>query len=551
MRGSNLDINIAVNSDKARADLELLKAQFRATTKEIKALSNEAAKTGDRTKLDAAIPAARAMEAQLKSLNRTFAQTGEVAQATGNKIAISARSFRSFDQAVLSFGKSIGGAQAGLIAFGAVRVFTALTDQIEEARKKLLEIRDAAQQTAQNPAAIKAAQNIAQGVGRSADDATKMLSGVAESLAKVRTEAGTPINPHGVRVLNDAAVQLRSDVDQGVRVLRGADRPTFDLAKAYEMLGINAKNYKGTQEDILRLQQDVFTAFQKSAQQKLFDPVQLNEISKVLFKGLPADAALKILPTLLQNLAQEIEKNKQVVADIANQEALDAATARIKKMVDDQITEHNRLWTAVQTASANALANFVEGIPAWIAGWEQWKQGNKAAVDDMVAYVEGAAARIANALSQAFSSAKQTLTTSFPGDPSIPAMPNGNAAGGMIRGAGSGTSDSILARLSNGEFVMKARAVEHWGPRFMAALNAMQNPFGYHAGGLVRPRFADGGLVAAGGGTGRAVHLHLGGHEFALSGAGGVVESLVTEANRQRMRSGGLKPSWYGGRVSG
>ena len=126
----------------------------------------------------------------------------------------------------------------------------------------------------------------------------------------------------------------------------------------------------------------------------------------------------------------------------------------------------------------------------------------------------------------------------------------GWAAGGMIHGPGSGTSDSILARLSNGEFVMRAAAVRTLGAGFLANLNR------FAGGGMVMPSrgipsFANGGLVTAGAGTGRAVHLHLGGHEFALSGPGGVVDALVTEASRQRMRSGGLKPSWYGGRVSG
>jgi hypothetical protein len=120
------------------------------------------------------------------------------------------------------------------------------------------------------------------------------------------------------------------------------------------------------------------------------------------------------------------------------------------------------------------------------------------------------------------------------------------ASGGAVRGPGTATSDSILARLSNGEFVMRAAAVNRWGPRFMAALNGLQNPFGYAGGGLV-PRFADGGLVTAGAAGGTPVHLHLGGHAFALSGSESVVSSLVTEAHRQRMRSAGTKPSWYGG----
>ena len=38
------------------------------------------------------------------------------------------------------------------------------------------------------------------------------------------------------------------------------------------------------------------------------------------------------------------------------------------------------------------------------------------------------------------------------------------ARGGLVTGPGTGTSDSIAARLSNGEAVMTARAVVDWGP---------------------------------------------------------------------------------------
>jgi LysM repeat protein len=46
------------------------------------------------------------------------------------------------------------------------------------------------------------------------------------------------------------------------------------------------------------------------------------------------------------------------------------------------------------------------------------------------------------------------------------------ATGGMITGRGTGTSDSILARLSNGEFVMSASAVSKYGSGFMSGLNS-------------------------------------------------------------------------------
>ena len=99
-----------------------------------------------------------------------------------------------------------------------------------------------------------------------------------------------------------------------------------------------------------------------------------------------------------------------------------------------------------------------------------------------------------------------------PGAPPT-APPPGFASGGMIRGPGSGTSDSILARLSNGEFVMRAAAVRHYGPELLAMMN-----------GLQLPRFADGGLVetaaaiappAPGRDLGR-VELSIGGESYSV-----------------------------------
>ena len=49
----------------------------------------------------------------------------------------------------------------------------------------------------------------------------------------------------------------------------------------------------------------------------------------------------------------------------------------------------------------------------------------------------------------------------------------GLADGGPVRGAGSSTSDSILARLSNGEYVIKAAAVQHYGASLFEGLNRM------------------------------------------------------------------------------
>ena len=64
--------------------------------------------------------------------------------------------------------------------------------------------------------------------------------------------------------------------------------------------------------------------------------------------------------------------------------------------------------------------------------------------------------------------------------------------GGLIRGAGTGTSDSILARISNGEYVIRASTVNRLGIPFLDALNEGRLP-GFATGGLIR--FQEGGLV--------------------------------------------------------
>lgn len=67
----------------------------------------------------------------------------------------------------------------------------------------------------------------------------------------------------------------------------------------------------------------------------------------------------------------------------------------------------------------------------------------------------------------------------------------GHADGGKIKGAGTGTSDSILARLSNGEYVQTADAVDYYGEQFMDDVRAKR-----------LPRYAEGGMVGSGGGGG-------------------------------------------------
>jgi hypothetical protein len=104
------------------------------------------------------------------------------------------------------------------------------------------------------------------------------------------------------------------------------------------------------------------------------------------------------------------------------------------------------------------------------------------------------------------------------------------AAGGLMRGPGTATSDSILALLSRGEYVLRAEAVRRYGVPLLESMNRLRFDL---------PRFAEGGLapprvpsvpsfpapLAGAGGT--PVHLHLDGREFGpLTGPTDVVGEL-------------------------
>jgi hypothetical protein len=121
------------------------------------------------------------------------------------------------------------------------------------------------------------------------------------------------------------------------------------------------------------------------------------------------------------------------------------------------------------------------------------------------------------------------------------------ASGGYIRGAGSGTSDSIPARLSNGEYVVRAAAVNRIGVGALDRLNR-----GFSMGGLVDafnssialPRFAEGGRVSAAVGT--PINLHIGNRSYHTSADASVAGALIREARTRQMLSTGNKPAWAG-----
>jgi hypothetical protein len=71
-----------------------------------------------------------------------------------------------------------------------------------------------------------------------------------------------------------------------------------------------------------------------------------------------------------------------------------------------------------------------------------------------------------------------------------------NARGGFIAGPGTGTSDSILSWLSNGEYVIDAFTTRFFGSSFFRVLQLLARS-GRSSLDFVLPRFAGGGIAGA------------------------------------------------------
>lgn len=109
---------------------------------------------------------------------------------------------------------------------------------------------------------------------------------------------------------------------------------------------------------------------------------------------------------------------------------------------------------------------------------------------------------------------------------------------GKISGPGTGTSDSIFAKLSNGEFVIRAAMVKKFGASFFNALNSGFLP--------PMPRFATGGPVnvpVTGGSLGTMnVNFRVGDMEIPIQVTGPnakqQVRTLVKQLNREKLVAG-------------
>lgn len=105
----------------------------------------------------------------------------------------------------------------------------------------------------------------------------------------------------------------------------------------------------------------------------------------------------------------------------------------------------------------------------------------------------------------------------------------GYPGGGMVSGPGTGTSDSILARVSNGEFVVRAKSVARYGAAFLSAINEGRLGMASTMSG------AGGSMAGAGVEAGRGLSAGLRGSAAGVDASARVMAAAVTSGVRAEL----------------
>ena len=143
----------------------------------------------------------------------------------------------------------------------------------------------------------------------------------------------------------------------------------------------------------------------------------------------------------------------------------------------------------IQQTSNQLAKDFSGAITDWITGAKSFGDAMKSVLQQLISQLIQAAlyATIVAACTGGGGGFAARWSSAFG---------KGFATGGSVDGPGTGTSDSVPAMLSNGEYVLNAQAVDRLGVPFLNGLNT----------GRLRG-FASGGLVGSGGAYNRPVSV--------------------------------------------
>lgn len=257
------------------------------------------------------------------------------------------------------------------------------------------------------------------------------------------------------------------------------------------------------------------------------------------------NVGLRPLIDLAQAVEQGIEHLRLAFEEFLRRE--------IELRVTAVLTAVTTAWDALKQGAMDVVTSIVNGFRAGIDSVIGFFNGLLERAKAIFASIVEGAKAVASAIAAVASGGGGAKAPGF-------------AGGGHLRGPGSGTSDSMMIRASNGEFVQRTAAVRKYGLAFMHALNQGRISVGrireimggIDTSGLAArisaplmagiPGYRNGGLVTEGvsGSGGHPLTLQIGGQSIGgMTASPDAARQLQRAAVGQALRSAGRKPSWF------
>lgn len=391
---------------------------------------------------------------------------------------------------VKAFANDLASLRAALVRAGApasaLKIIDGVTKQIGVSGKASKKVTD------QFAASLRAVGKTERDLLRVDKAIKEIASGIREGLS-ARFAQGNAIDALSLAWLDvsDAAENAQKSIDDAGKSIRDArleideanasiSELAGDKGKLEYQLGIALKY-----GDIIRAEEirGEIASIDADIAQKKADIVDANqEISDANAQIARAQGELGNAPSLRQEIErrQTLQGIAEAYADVAAGMIANAKPGEdLKAIVAAQVTEFEKNAKQlgftddeirnVSKALNDELIVAIKNVPKEI------KTTAKVNTDPALQNVKSFVAK-ANAALNDIRSKTVTVTTVYQSTGGSALGVVRRAGGGLVTGPGTATSDSIAARLSNGEYVVKAAAVKHYGVDFFNALNQMQTP---------------------------------------------------------------------------
>ena len=412
----------------------------------------------------------------LKYIDNALAEiglTGKVSSTSVNRFMNELKDTSEAERAILRLANAVKTLQSGISA-GLAANF-AFQRSIDDVTLGWLDMEEAAQ-TARD--AIDSAQKSIRNAKQAIDDANASIKGLAADKNKLEYQLQIAIKYGDTLRANQLRADIaKIDADIAQEQNRIADsqesieKSYQDIRAAESSLGINS----GTRDIIERNRalQDMAGLYGDVAANMLINAKPGEDLNAIIDEQVEAfrqnaiamgyteeeanavaDVLREELIVAMNNIPEDIHTNVNVETDEALEE-IDEFVEEAEEAVPDEIT------TEVNVKTDKALSS-IKGFAA-------------------------EATRIINAIPRQITTVHTTVSRTVvepaPGSGGSRGGGGGPSGGGvmmasrggLITGPGSGTSDSIAARLSNGEYVIKAAAVQRYGVDFFDSLNQMRS----------------------------------------------------------------------------